>query len=260
MAMAMLGYSSFSLSEVCPGAFMDKHIAQKRFLVPFGQLSINKGVRLGIKISAAETKARINEIASAITDSQQHRDLKRELSIGFVGSGNDGKDSCIVFVEAEDTARAWSISIQSKQDTSATPSYDTCRGILESMQSDLAATHKLPQLQHKWQTWHCSKDASTGKSRSKGSMALPEGVPSAEGWDESDWQQRVIYAYVSDRLFSRKQETVRMELLERSHPWMSRILILCKWEQAAWHSRTGALLRYLRQAVIKYKDVRLLLG
>jgi hypothetical protein len=75
-------------------------------------------------------------------------------------------------------------------------------------------------------------------------------------WDEEDPQQRVIYAYVSDRLFSQKQEDVRKGLVKAGHPWMQRLIILCQGEQVAWHARTGALLRYIRQTVLMHKDVR----
>ena len=248
IAMAILRYSDFSLPEVLPGVTIDGELANKRFLVPYGQLKVGK--RLGHKLDAASTQIRINEISADIIKSQQHMDLEKDLKIGFVGTGNNGMDSCIVLVEAADSKRAWAISIQSKQDTSATVTYDTCRGILESMQCDLKATHKLPQLQGHWQSWHSSsKGASKGNSNGKGgskSGAFPGGSPSAEGWDESDPQQRVIYAYVSDRLFSKEQDAVRRELLERGHPWMRRVVILCKWKQVAWYTRTGALLRYIR--------------
>ena len=41
---------------------------------------------------------------------------------------------------------------------------------------------------------------------------------------------------------------------------MRRVVIVCKQEQVSWYTRTGALLRYIRQTVLQNKDVRDLLG
>ena len=245
MALALLGHMTFSLEELCPGLPIAENLRKKRFLVPYGMLSAGKGVRQGEKISADELKAKIEEIRAAIISSQESRDLSPELSIGSIGTGNDGKDAFIVLVEADGERLAWCLCVQSKQDTGRKPSYDTCRAIFQTMHLDVKGTHRLLELQGSWATWHESK-------RDK----MPACSPSAQQWDETDWRQRFIYAYVSDRLFSSAQASVRSDLIDRGHPWMERVMILCKGEQKAWYGRTGSLLRTMRLAVLKYKEVR----
>ena len=245
MALALLGHTTFTLEDVCPGLPIAEKLRTKRFLVPYGMLSAGKGVRQGDKLTEDELKEKIDSIRQAIIASQDSKDLGPELSIGGVGTGNDGKDAFIVLVEADGEKRAWCLCVQSKQDIGRKPSYDTCRSIFRTMCLDLKGSHRLLGLQGSWATWH------DGKSDS-----MPAGSPSTEQWDEADWRQRFIYAYVSDRLFSSAQASVRSELMSRGHPWMERVLVLCKGEQSAWYGRTGALLRTLRLAVLRYKNVR----
>ena len=47
MVMAMLGYSHFSLSEFSPCVVIDDKMAEKRFLVSRGQLSVGMGCGWG---------------------------------------------------------------------------------------------------------------------------------------------------------------------------------------------------------------------
>ena len=222
LAMAILGRLTLTLGELLPGVPLDPEIAEIKFLVPYGQLSVGEGMRIGEQISKDEMQQRMESIRKQIVNSQAAEDLEAPLSIGFARTGNLGNNSCIVFVEAQNEQRAWLMSVQSKQHTGRLPSYDTCRAILRSMHADLKATHRLPELKGQWQTWHSEKPAP-----SKNPDTMPKGASSSQQqsqqWDSSDWQQRVIYAYVSDRLFSNAQDLVRQELLARGHPWMRRV-------------------------------------
>lgn len=170
------------------------------------------------------------------------------LEIGCTGTRNQGKDSMLVFVEAENRSRAWGLVIQSKQSFAAKQGCETVGGILQAMYLDLKETHSLPPLKTR-SGWHGRGKAAAG--------TLPGCSPSDAAWDEGAWDQRVIYAYVScDKLFTEQQEDIRRELTRRGHPWMRRLLIVSHNEQSCWHSRTGALLRYIRAAALKSKIVR----
>ena len=262
LAMALLGWTEFTLPQLLPGVYLDPSLRDKKFLVPYGK-QLHAGMRLAQKPSPADVKAMTAEQREAIIASAQKRDFEAEVQIGFVGTGNDGVDSQITLVEATADHRAWALSIQSKQDLAAVKTYETCPEMLDSMQSDCGDLYKLPQLHPEWVEWH-SKPKSSSRGDEKGKAAqgsrtskpLPACSPSTQTWDEDDPEQRVIYAYVSDRLFSSKQEALREKLLQAGHPWIQRMIILCHGDHAAWYARTGALLRFLRALVTKSKDVR----
>ena len=225
--------------------------------MPPGRLSAGQGQRDAHALDWDQVRKTVESIHSAVVAAWTRLEAGDDnvstegLEIGFVGVGNRGKDSLLVLVEAGDMSRAWGLVVQTKQCLAAEDEYETVSGILKAMHSDLKDTHTLPQLPTDWVTWQ--KQARAG-------AALPEVDPSGAAWDEDDCDQRVIYGFISDRLFSDQQENIRQKLVSRQHPWntalMRRVLIVSQYEQACWHSRTGALLRYIRAAAQKNKKFR----
>ena len=252
--LSTVGRRTFKLPELFPGLEIEPHLAEKDFIVPPGRLSAGEGRRDAHALSKAQTWETMEQIrlatvaaANRLASSPGDSVAADALEIGFVGVGNRGKDSMLVFVEAEDSSRAWGLVVQSKQSLAAQQGYETVRGILRAMRSDLKDSHSLPTLHDEWLAW---------QNRESACDEFPESSPSDEDWDEAAWDQRVIYGYVScDKLFTEQQEEIRKELMLRKHPWMRRVLIVSHNEQACWHSRTGALLRYIRAAAQKVKKV-----
>jgi hypothetical protein len=111
----------------CLRSFLEKHLAEKRFSVPTGLLSVGKGKREAHVLGTALSMLR--DVRDKILSSHN---LCKELDIGCVGTGNDGKASFIVLLENGFPRHAWSLVIQTKQEVSAVPSNDTCRGIIKS--------------------------------------------------------------------------------------------------------------------------------
>ncbi|BDA47434.1 hypothetical protein COCOBI_10-2820 [Coccomyxa sp. Obi] len=251
---ALLGRRTFTLPEIFPGLEMDDELAKKTFLVPPGRLSAGKGQRdakaLGMEELQEVTEDMRKAIVAAVDRLAANPDddgvAAASLEIGGVGPGNNGLDAYMVLVETGNERRAWLLLIQSKQCLAARPKYESVTGILKAMQSDLKATHNLPELPNEWMAWH-SKEGAGSK--------LPECRPSSAGWDEGAPEQRVIHAYVSDRIFSKEQKDVREKVMQLQHPWMRRVLIVSCNEAAAWYSRTGALLRYIRAAALQMKNL-----
>ena len=245
------------MAEVVPALFLDeawedrKVLSSKRFLVPYGKLSAGRGKREGQQTTSTMLKNFAESARQNIIRSNSAMSLDASLEIGLIGTGNKGTDSFVVLVEADGLKRDWLISIQSKQHVSDTATYETCWSILRAMETDLSATHALPQLPDAWKEWHkaTSSDCST-------MPPPPTCQAAASQWDDAKWDHRVIYAYVSDKISSSNQTSVRQELIGRQHPWIARVIIVGAADQAAWHSRTGALLRHLRLVVLAQKNVR----
>ncbi|GAQ91329.1 hypothetical protein KFL_007660030 [Klebsormidium nitens] len=59
----------------------------------------------------------------------------------------------------------------------------------------------------------------------------------------SDWTCNMIYSFVCDRRFSRRQLNLLKEVERRGHPWLQRLLIVSREDQDSWYSRIGALRR-----------------
>ena len=247
-ALAGLGYETVTLKQLFPGLFLDPQLAVKEFIVPVGRLSAGGGRRESGKLSKQDIKklmeATRDDIMASVAADFSAACCKDLLNIGFVGVGNKGEDSMLVLVEAGGAARAWGFVVQTKQDTAARPQYETLRGILAEAGKDLASDFRLPRLLPSWTEW-----LETGRDD-----AIPAGQPSNETWDESRWDGRVIYSYVTDSLFSERQEAVRKQLIERRHPWMGRLLIVSRKDSEAWYSRAGALLRGIRLAAMTNKS------
>ncbi|CAL8469843.1 g9385 [Coccomyxa elongata] len=254
--LGILGRRTFKLAELFPRLDMDYELAEKVFLVPPGRLSAGTGQRDAQVLSKAQVcefmeRIRLATVAAVdrLTSNPDDSVAAQALEIGFSGVGHKGMGSMVVLVEAEDNSRAWGLVMQSAHSSAAQEEYDTVRGILKAMQSDLKETHRLPPLHEEWVAW-------ADKESADSMHVLPKfGFPDA-AWDASAWDERVVYCYVSDRIFSRQQVEIRDKLMERRHPWMRRTLIISRSEQAAWYARTGALLRYIRAVARKFKTVR----
>ncbi len=251
-ALAIMRRRTFTLAEISPGSLLSKDspdkqsLGSKEFLVPYGKLTAGRGRREAHSFTAAETSQVVEVFRKSIIVSSDFRDMETTLEIGFNGPGSKGKDSLIVLVEAATPHQAWAVSIQSKQHLAATSEYESCQDILQAMEGDLKETHRLPQLQGGWASWH--------NATSNDSKPLPDGPPSNELWNDSESDQRILYAYVTDGVFSRVQLALRQQLLARGHPWMSRVMIVSARDQQKWHLRAGALLRTLRHAALTQKD------
>ncbi len=97
------------------------------------------------------------------------------LEIGCTGARNQGKDSMLVFVEAENRSRAWGLVIQSKQSFAAKQGCETVGGILQAMYLDLKETHSLPPLKTR-SGWH-GKEGKPQLARSLGAAPrTPRGM------------------------------------------------------------------------------------
>lgn len=252
--LGILGRRTFKLAELFPRLDMDSEIAEKIFLVPPGRLSVGTGQHDAQALSKAQVcefmeRIRLATVAAVdrLTSNPDDNVAEQTLEIGFSGIGSKGMGSMVVLVEAEDTSRAWGLVMQSVQSSAAQEEHYTVRGILKAMQSDLKETHRLPPLHEEWLAWSGKESADS---------MVPNFSFSDAAWDESAWDERVIYCFVSNRTFTREQEGIRDRLMERRHPWMRRALIISRNEQAAWYSRTGALLGYIRAAAQKFKTVR----
>lgn len=260
--LATLGRRTFTLRELfadLPMDAMDEELREKEFLVPPGRLSAGQGQRDANGLSRDELCLETERIRAGIVSAVAQLDspdadsiAPQRLEIGLVGVGNKGKDSMLVLVEAQNTSRAWGLVVQSKQSLAATTKDDKVPSILESMFSDLKGTHTLPQLHADWVKWQDTP----GENPSDTMPTAPCSASDASTWDDAAPDQRVIYAYVSDKLFDHDQEDIRKQLVYRQHPWLRRLLIVSHAEQECWYSRAGALLRSIRAAAQMSKRVR----
>ncbi|BDA44297.1 hypothetical protein COCOBI_05-4810 [Coccomyxa sp. Obi] len=243
-ALAALGQRTVKLKDLFHGIPLDPQLAAMDFLVPVGKLSV--GPREASKLSTEDIERFIKqkgEEIQASVDGDYSKMCCQDLRIGFVGPGNSGEDTGLVLVQA-DTRQAYCLVVSSKQHIGAKQEYETLRGILWEMHKDLYGSFCLPQLSETWAAW-------PAKGNDK---ELPAEQPAKAAWDSSRWEGRVIYAFVSDRVFSSVQQEVREQLIERGHPYIERLLIASRTDAKAWYSRSGALVRGIRLGVLMFKN------
>ena len=230
-AHAVKGAATVSLQELFTGLKVPAEHATKRFLLPRGHLTVAQdGQRQAHRLSLPQIREKVESCRKAIVqsrDSTAAKDWQDNIVIGFIGVGNYANDSMVVLVDEQGSA--WTVVMQSKQTTAATPV--TVKTILCNLEADLQAIFQLPVLTPEWASWHRSgRDTPlpTGPCQQlSGSVGPPHPDAASEQLLPAE---RLLYIFVSDGSFSDKQDKISSNVLAARHPWL-------KW-RSWWRIRT----------------------